>query len=73
MTNMDDLNWKEQRVVEALQQKQDKLTIRELARACFPGVRPVEKADSQVRNALRKPRKLKLVRKVGEGTYQARS
>jgi predicted transcriptional regulator len=43
--------------------------LREIARACFPGVRPVEKADSQVRNQLRTLRRDQLVKKIARGTY----
>jgi hypothetical protein len=48
-----------------------KLTIREMARSAFPGVRPVEKADSWVRNSLRVLVRDHGVRKVGRGTYSA--
>jgi hypothetical protein len=44
-------------------------SIRQLARACFPGVRPITKADSRVRNALRRPRATGVVKQVGPGTY----
>lgn len=46
-------------------------TIREAARKCFPGVRPVEKADSQVRNAFRRLKRMALLTKVARGTYEA--
>ena len=46
------LNWKEDRVIRAI--ASGKTTIRDVARKCFPGVRPVEKADSQVRNNVRR-------------------
>lgn len=65
------LNWKEKRVVTTLKKSRRPLTIRELTRRCFPGVRPVEKGDSQVRNSLRKPVRDAIVRKVGAGTYAA--
>jgi len=65
-----DLNWKEKRVVAALR-THGPLTLNELGWRCFPGVRPKEKRLSQVRNSLRKPGKMKLVRRVDEGTYDA--
>lgn len=66
------LNWKEERVVARLKEvAPSALTIRELARKCFPGVRPASKADSQVRNSLRKPTRLRMIKKAGEGAYKA--
>lgn len=46
-------------------------SIREISRACFPGVRPVEKADSWARNALRIPTRDGYAKKQARGTYDA--
>ncbi len=70
-TQTDDLHWKTVRVRDALRASDEPLTIRELARKCFPGVRPREKADSQVRNHLRVLVPRGEARKVRRGTYEA--
>lgn len=64
-----ELNWKQDRVWLFLLERGAPMTIRQLARRCFPGVRPVAKADSQVRNSLRRLVRERLVRKVADGTY----
>lgn len=63
------LNWKEERIVELLLSCGEPLTLKQLRRKAFPGVRPITKADSQVRNSLRKPRKLRLIKRVEAGKY----
>lgn len=67
---LETLNKKQEKVNDALQAAFAELTIRELARKCFPGVRPVEKADSWVRNALRKLVAIRAAKKVNRGTYR---
>jgi hypothetical protein len=66
-----DLNWKEERVVGVLKKAARPLTIREIGARCFPGVRPVTKRDSQVRNSLRKPVREKRAAFFSAGTYKA--
>ena len=61
------LNDKEQKVLELLQ-SHAKMTIREIARLAFKGI-TIAKADSWVRNSLRRLRATKLIKKVGRGTY----
>jgi hypothetical protein len=63
---------REKTLVTTLKRSKQPLTIRELAHKLFPGVRPQERADSHVRNALRGPRANKSVKRVGRGTYKAR-
>lgn len=46
------------------------LSIAELARLVFPGVRPASRANSWVRNALRRLRGLGVAIKVASGCYQ---
>lgn len=65
------LNWKEERVVQLLIDAGEPMTLQELRRKAFPGVRPTAKGDSQVRNSLRKPRRLKLVKRVKAGLYRS--
>lgn len=57
------LNWKEKRVLDTLREAAVEIegeifyppmTVREVARLCFPGFRPVQNGDLQVRNAARK-------------------
>jgi hypothetical protein len=71
MPEKQSLNRKELKVVDVLH-KRGPLTIRQMARLCFPGVRPITKADSQTRNSLRRPLRDGLVKRVGHGTYEAR-
>lgn len=56
------MNWKEDRVIRAI--SGGATTIRDVSRKCFPGVRPVEKADSQVRNNVRRLVRDGLVRRA---------
>lgn len=67
---MDDLNWMEARIVETLRSK-GRLTLVQLGKRCFPGVPPRERRLSRVRNGLRKPMRLGLIRRVDNGTYEA--
>lgn len=69
-SNGSNLNWKEERVVKALRTV-EYATIRWVARKCFPGVRPATKADSQVRNSVRKPIKIGLVARHARGVLRA--
>ena len=71
MENENELHWKTARVRDALKQSDTPLTIQQLARKCFPGVRPRAKAQSQVRNHLRVLVPRGEARKVGRGTYRA--
>lgn len=64
-------NWKEDRVITALKRSEEPLTIRQLAWKCFPGVRPVTKADSWVRNALRILVRDGYASRKARGTYDA--
>lgn len=66
----DTLNWKEDRIVKTLKQH-GPLSLVELGWRCFPGVRPKAKRLSQVRNSLRKPVRLRLAKRVDDGTYDA--
>jgi len=69
-----ELNWKEARILKHLVENGES-TLRDISRACFPGVRPVEKADSQVRNNLRRIRDTlggkALVKRVKRGVFVA--
>lgn len=65
-------NEHEKKVFGALRRKK-KATIREIARECFPGKRPVQKADSWVRNSLRFWVDQKKAKKVERGTYAVRA
>lgn len=75
------LSFNEQRVLDVLKGKtfvkgktfepKDKLTLADIAQRGFRHVRPFERANSWVRNALRALVKLKLVKKVDRGTYAA--
>ena len=40
------------------------MTVREVARLCFPGFRPVQKGDLQVRNAARRLADMGLIERV---------
>jgi orotidine-5'-phosphate decarboxylase len=64
-------NYKHNKLLTALRATSEPQKIRQLTRQVFPGVRPVEKGDSQVRNTLRALVCRGLVQKVGRGTYQA--
>lgn len=67
------LNWMEERLLRILGAGGDRAsyTIRELAREAFPGVRPVTKADSKVRNALRRPVARGLVERLERGLVRS--
>jgi predicted transcriptional regulator len=62
------LNPHEEKVLKVIK-SQGVATIREIATKEFPGVRPIQKADSRVRNALRKLVKAQLVMKTDRGAY----
>lgn len=67
------LNPKEEKVLEAFPSyqgdKTSSITIKELSEVFAKNKRP-KKGNSWVRNSLRKLVKLKLVKHVGDGTYQ---
>jgi hypothetical protein len=73
------LSFNEERVLDVLKGKtfikgkkfeaQRKYSLDDIARRGFRHVRPLERANSWVRNALRGLVAAKLVRKVGRGTY----
>ena len=62
------LNPHEEKVLKVIKSR-GVATIREIASKQFPGVRPITKADSRVRNALRKLVKAQLVMKTDRGAY----
>jgi hypothetical protein len=64
------LSWKQKRVVDNLRTV-EYATLGWLARKCFPGVRPVKKANSWVRNSVRKPVRLGLIERVKPGVLRA--
>jgi hypothetical protein len=68
----DELSLNERKVLAALAVRMNEdVTIRELARACFQSIRPIVRADSWVKNALRRLVVGSYVRKVARGTYRA--
>lgn len=67
---MEDLGKKRSKVLGQLAGK-GPASIRNVARACFPGVRPVTKADSWVRNALRILVRDGYASRKARGTYDA--
>lgn len=72
MPNKKGLTFKQRRVhlwLRRLTKRHGKATIRQIAGKAFPGVRPVTKADSWVRNAFRELRPRGLAKQVGRGTY----
>jgi hypothetical protein len=66
-----ELTPRQQKVFQILSAKGEALKLGELARKAFPGVRPIIKANSWVRNQLRGLVRAKLAKRVGRGTYQA--
>lgn len=66
-----DAGWKRERVLAALQSDANPHTIYALALNCFPGMRPIERGERQVLNALRGLVAVGLARQVGRGTYEA--
>lgn len=67
-----ELSPRQQKVLSTLK-RSGKIKIADLARKAFPGVRPLTKANSWVRNQLRGLVAHKLAKKIDKGTYQARA
>jgi AIPR protein len=63
-----DLNKNEEAVLRALAASPEGLHLANLALKAFPTVKPVQ-SNSWSRNSVRRPLKLRLVEKVGKGTY----
>jgi hypothetical protein len=72
-TKLKPMTERESRILSALKRARKPLTIREMAREAFPGIRPVERADTTVRNSLRRHRDDKTIKQTGRGTYAARA
>ena len=61
------VNVREAKVLEVILDAEQPISIREVAKAAFPNVSPVAKADSWVRNSVRRPTAFGWVRRVGAG------
>ena len=66
-----ELNDKEKKLIKAFPGVGNPASLADLAKDAFPsmGARSTTKGNSWVRNSLRKPIKLKLVKQLGRGTY----
>ncbi len=62
-----DLNPKEKKVLTFLRQSKKPKTLDELAEHLFPGTRPQARANSQVRNSIRRLVREKFIRKFADG------
>ena len=65
-----ELTERQQKVLAAIK-KTKKSTIEVITKTAFPGVRPVTRANSWVRNQLRGLRAAHLIKRVAAGTYIA--
>lgn len=63
------LNPKEKRVLAAFPPTGEQITLAQLAKLAYSHLRPRAKGVWTVRNCIRRPVKLGLIRKVGRGTY----
>lgn len=66
-----EMNWMEERVLKQIKQSKAGIHIRAIAKSCFPGVRPITKADSRTRNALRFLRAHDEIEQCEKGTYRS--
>jgi hypothetical protein len=64
-----DMNEKEKKILSILASDLNPMPINALATTCFPDA-PASKANSWVRNSLRRTARAKWVEKVGKGTYR---
>jgi hypothetical protein len=65
-----ELTARQQKVLAAIK-KTKKSTIEVITKTAFPGVRPITRANSWVRNQLRGLRAAHLIKRVASGTYIA--
>ena len=66
------LNTREAKVLQAIVDAGGPISIRDAAKAAFPGVTPIAKADSWVRNSVRRPTIVGWIRRVGDGLKPGR-
>lgn len=66
-----ELNEKEKKVLSKFPKNGEPIAIAELAKAAFPsmGARAATRGNSWVRNSVRRPLRLKLIKQLGRGLY----